>query len=37
VKPAFEFPGGRRFQFTDPNGFELAAWSDTRADGTKIG
>src|SRR5438128_2174456 len=22
VKPPFEFPGGRRFQFTDPNGLE---------------
>ncbi len=24
VKPIFSFPGGRRFQFTDPNGNELA-------------
>lgn len=24
----FEFPGGRRFHFTDPSGNELAAWSD---------
>jgi len=24
----FEFPGGRRFQFTDPSGNELAVWSD---------
>lgn len=24
----FEFPGGRRFHFTDPNGNELAVWSD---------
>lgn len=24
----FEFPGGRRFQFRDPNGYELAVWSD---------
>jgi uncharacterized protein len=24
----FEFPGGRRFQFADPSGNELAAWSD---------
>ena len=24
----FEFPGGRRFQFTDPAGNELAVWSD---------
>ncbi|MEO0854334.1 MAG: VOC family protein [Cyanobacteria bacterium J06648_11] len=24
----FSFPGGRRFHFTDPNGNELAVWSD---------
>lgn len=24
----FAFPGGRRFQFVDPNGNELAVWSD---------
>ncbi len=24
VKPIFAFPGGRRFQFTDPNGLEMA-------------
>ena len=28
VKPTFSFPGGRRFHFTDPNGNELAVWSD---------
>ena len=28
VKPTFEFPGGRRFHFTDPSGNELAVWSD---------
>jgi uncharacterized protein len=28
VKDTFEFPGGRRFHFTDPNGNELAVWSD---------
>lgn len=28
VKAIFDFPGGRRFQFTDPNGNELAVWSD---------
>lgn len=28
VKPIFPFPGGRRFQFTDPSGNELAVWSD---------
>ena len=26
VKPEFAFPGGRRFQFTDPDGYELAVW-----------
>ena len=36
TKPAFEFPGGRRFHFTDPTGLELAVWSDRRADGSKI-
>jgi uncharacterized protein len=25
TKPTFAFPGGRRFQFTDPSGNELAA------------
>lgn len=29
VKPIFEFPGGRRFHFTDPDGYELAVWSET--------
>ena len=28
VQDAFEFPGGRRFHFEDPNGNELAVWSD---------
>lgn len=23
----FDFPGGRRFQFLDPDGYELAVWS----------
>lgn len=27
-KDIFEFPGGRRFHFTDPNGNEYAIWSD---------
>ena len=26
--PIFEFPGGRRFHFTDLDGYELAVWSD---------
>ncbi|MEX0957625.1 MAG: VOC family protein [Rhizobiaceae bacterium] len=29
VKPIFDFPGGRRFHFTDPAGNELAIWSET--------
>lgn len=28
VKPVFEFPGGRRFHFADPDGHELAMWSE---------
>ena len=28
VKEIFEFPGGRRFHFADPNGNVLAVWSD---------
>ena len=28
VKETFEFPGGRRFHFADPDGCELAVWSD---------
>ena len=28
LKDIFEFPGGRRFHFSDPSGNELAAWSD---------
>ncbi|MBN8942223.1 MAG: VOC family protein [Rhizobiales bacterium] len=26
--PIFAFPGGRRFHFQDPDGYELAVWSD---------
>ncbi len=29
VKAVFAFPGGRRFHFSDPDGYELAVWSDT--------
>lgn len=29
VKPVFEFPGGRRFHFSDPDGYELAVWTET--------
>lgn len=28
TKETVSFPGGRRFQFSDPNGNELAVWSD---------
>jgi predicted enzyme related to lactoylglutathione lyase len=29
AKAIFSFPGGRRFQFIDPSGSELAVWSET--------
>lgn len=32
VKPIFSFPGGRRFQFTEPSGNEFAVWSDQGMD-----
>jgi uncharacterized protein len=28
VKPIYSFPGGRRFHFADPDGYELAVWSE---------
>ena len=28
TKEIFSFPGGRRFQFIDPNGLELAVWGN---------
>ena len=28
TKAIFDFPGGRRFHFADPNGNEYAVWSD---------
>lgn len=28
VKEIFDFPGGRRFHFLDPDGNEFAVWSD---------
>jgi uncharacterized protein len=28
TREIFSFPGGRRFHFTDPNGNELAVWSE---------
>ena len=32
VREAFEFPGGSRFHFADPEGNVLAVWSDARAE-----
>lgn len=29
TRPIFAFPGGRRFQFTEPGGSEMAVWSET--------
>jgi len=29
--PTFDFPGGRRFHFTDPHGNEFAVWTDKEA------
>ncbi|MCI2261043.1 VOC family protein [Xanthomonas indica] len=28
VRPAFDFPGGRRFHFADRDGYELAVWCE---------
>jgi predicted enzyme related to lactoylglutathione lyase len=28
VDDIYPFPGGRRFHFSDPNGYELAVWSN---------
>jgi predicted enzyme related to lactoylglutathione lyase len=28
TRPAFSFPGGRRFHFQEPGGNELAVWSE---------
>ena len=28
TKEIFSFPGGRRFQCLDPDGYEISAWSD---------
>jgi hypothetical protein len=29
ARPIYPFPGGRRFHFTDPDGYELAVWSES--------
>ena len=31
AQPIFDFPGGRRFHFTEPSGNEFAVWSDVAA------
>lgn len=31
TQPIFDFPGGRRFHFTDPSGNEFAVWSESVA------
>ncbi|MCV2446297.1 VOC family protein [Paracoccus sp. DMF] len=28
TRPIFDFPGGRRFQFREPGGTEMAVWSE---------
>lgn len=28
IKPIFDFPGGRRFHFSEPSGNEFAVWSE---------
>ena len=33
TRETFDFPGGRRFQFIEPGGNELAVWSDITSDG----
>ncbi len=30
AKDVFQFPGGERLQFTDPEGYELAVWRHTK-------
>ena len=28
LEPVYEFPGGRRFHFIDPEGYELSVWTE---------
>lgn len=30
TKPAFDFPGGRRFHFREPGGNEMAVWMEVK-------
>lgn len=32
TKEIFAFPGGKRFQFKDPNGYEFGIWSEGSGD-----
>lgn len=36
AKEPFSFPGGRRFQFLDPSGNELAVWTEARGETTDL-
>lgn len=36
VREIFSFPGGRRFHFVDPDGNELAVWSNVTKTGLPI-
>ena len=29
TRPAYDFPGGRRFHFADPDGYAWAVWSES--------
>lgn len=31
IRPIFDFPGGRRFHFTEPSGNEFAVWGEPAA------
>ena len=37
VRPVISFPGGRRFQFTEPSGNEFGVWSDKGPNGEDLG
>ena len=36
VREIFDFPGGRRFHFSEPGGNELAVWSDVDTESNAI-
>lgn len=35
VKPAYDFPGGSRFHFADPDGYQLAVWTEREEASTR--